>query len=116
MISEDMQCQMILYRSVGTLVDEQYPQQEQDVMCSNCFDQTDDLSKSLSEFVAIAGADETVYDVKTEDDFAAASKLTGTPLTAEDFKEENSLPIVCSSCNETVGMVDFTRLEQHIEE
>lgn len=103
---------MILERSVGMMSDDNHPGMDSQVVCSTCFDRMAEQGKALSEFPALAGQEQTVYDLEDDESLGHASQLSGQQLVAEDFLEEFSLPIVCSECNETVGMVQCTRLEQ----
>ena len=104
---------MVLHHSVGLVSEGNSPAGSADerIMCSSCFDQqSGDLV--ISEFPALAGGVEAEYDLHSEEDFSHASRLTGTPLNLEDMREEDSWPIICSQCNQTVGIVQCSSIEQ----
>ena len=103
---------IILHKSVGVVSEEpQGHSAVETVMCSNCFDQQSG-NLVISEFPALAGGIQTEYDLESEEDFSYASRLTGIVLTLEDFQGEASFPIVCSECNDTVGIVQSITSEE----
>lgn len=101
-----------MHRSLGLAYQDGQDDTDGQAMCSDCFDRLAEQNQILQEFVALAGTDDTCYDLKEERDLEIASRLTGVQLDQDSLLEEFSLPIVCYQCGETVGLVSCMSTEE----